>query len=281
MIVKAHERMLPTLKALWTECFGDEPAYVDFYFENRFSPDEMFVWLDDGEPGAMLSTLPCEILLGGTYRPAQYIYAVATRPDLRGGGVSTTLLEFAGERLARQGSAITLLVPAQESLSAFYEKRGYHAAFSMKSVELSAQELAAAKPVGFTFTAATPHRYARLRDAFFAREGYVRWDEHAVSYAIQENAFHGGYAYKITSRYGQGVVLCTKMKDKLFIRELAVPDEAVLDACASLCRRMRCTSALLRLPATSTLGEEARAYGMASDTAREFSGGGYFNLALD
>ena len=282
MIVKAHERMLPALKSLWAECFGDEAAYVDFYFENRFSPDEMFVKLDeDGAPGAMLSMLPCEMLLDGVYHPAQYVYAVATRPDLRGGGVSTALLEFATERLARQGRSISLLVPAEESLSAFYEKRGFHSAFSLKSVELSAEELAQANPTGFTLNSITPRMYARLRDAFFAREGYVRWDERAILYAMQENEFHGGSAYKITSKYGQGVVLCTKMKDRLFVRELGVPDEGVTDACAALCRRMRCTSALLRLPAASALGGQARAYGMASETAREFPGGGYLNLALD
>lgn len=40
--------------------------------------------------------------------------------------------------------------------------------------------------------------YKELRDSFFGGEGYVEWDEDAVKYAIKENAFYGGKAYKLT-----------------------------------------------------------------------------------
>ena len=281
MIVGAHERMLPQLKQLWADCFQDPPAYAEFYFANRFRPEEMFVWLDGGEPGAMLSILPCEIMLGGEYRPAQYVYAVATREDLRGAGVSTSLLEYANTRLERKGRPITFLVPASEDLTGFYERRGYRSAFSLKSAELGQEDFAAASLAGYTFTSATPHVYQRLRDKFFVREGYVRWGEDAVSYALRENEYQGGTAFKITSHQAQGIVLCTKMRDKLFVREIALPDELIPSACAALARRMRCSSALLRLPADSGLGGEPRGYGMINEAAQGFVDGGYLNLALD
>ena len=43
----------------------------------------------------------------------------------------------------------------------------------------------------------TPDEYVQLRDAYFMENGYIRWDKDAITYALLENDYADGYAYKV------------------------------------------------------------------------------------
>ncbi|WP_312645198.1 GNAT family N-acetyltransferase [Hydrogenoanaerobacterium sp.] len=278
MITFAKPEMLPELKAIWKECFGDADDTIDFYYNKRFRCENTLVWLEQGVPAAMLTLLPAELKQGEAYVPVQYVYAVATRKAHQGRGISSKLLEYANGLIAERGEVLSLLVPAQGELFSFYEKRGYTTTFSIKTAELTV-EIPARSNVDFVFTNIAAHEYKQLRDAAFDREGYLRWDETAIAYALDENQFNGGFACKIMSQYGQAAALCYKIKDMLFVRETTLSADAMPAALEALALQHGCVHITVRLPAYSTCSGELRPFGMTSKPLQTCAG--YLNLVLD
>lgn len=191
------------IKKIWQTCFGDEEEYITYYLDHRMTEDNMLVIYRDGKAVSMASFLPAEYLSGGAYVSVRYVYAVATLPEYRGQGLASGILKFARDRFEEP----LILAPAEESLSAYYEKMGFQRAFeaeeqemrevriedegeqkNIRSLELRGQEegvMEAVEPV-------TPEEYVKIRDNLFEKEGYVRWDVEAVRYAMELSAFCGG-----------------------------------------------------------------------------------------
>lgn len=214
-IVYADPSMIPELTELWMEAFGDEREYVEFYFTNRFSGDNLLVWLEEERPVSMISLLPVCIHRGGEKIPARYVYAVATRQDFRRRGYAKELILWAKEHLG----VPLILEPAGEKLAEYYRRMGFSDAFFVREYDIlkdrrercAARETdtvaAAELSAGLSFRKSlsrrywlltiTPSEYAGLRDACFAGEGYVEWDREGIAYALLENEFQGGYAYKV------------------------------------------------------------------------------------
>lgn len=258
MIQFAQPSMVPALKGIWKECFGDPDAYIDLYFTRRFRPENTLVTVINGEPAAMLSMLPCEISADTGPFSARYIYAVATLPAARGKGHSSALLEYAHRWMRKNGVDISLLVPAQQSLFQFYRKRGYLPAFSVREVVLSRKELIGLASEGPALgrTVVTEEvdaaRLYALREEFFGRRGlYVRWDEPALQYVMEENAFTGGKILRFSTDYGHGYVICYRIKDMIAVKECGAGDETLL--CRALLNAFNEEHFSFRLAADSSL----------------------------
>ena len=58
-----------------------------------------------------------------------------------------------------------------------------------------------------------------VNDSFFEGEGYVEWDEDAIKYALLENKFCGGKAFRLVDLTDntQSVIMCREEKNTLFI----------------------------------------------------------------
>ena len=88
-IMTANALMIPALRHLWKQCFGDEDAYVSLFFDRRFSPEQtLTAWVDDTLVGAVY-LLEAEV----DGHPLWYGYAVGTLPEYRGRGISRRLHE--------------------------------------------------------------------------------------------------------------------------------------------------------------------------------------------
>ena len=106
----------PALRENWRECFGDEDAYLDFFFSRRFVPEDTPVVESDGKVVSQLFLLPAALCAGAQRFPAYYLFAAATHPAYRGRGLMRTLLGEA-ERLSRiRGQFAVVLLPGEESL---------------------------------------------------------------------------------------------------------------------------------------------------------------------
>ncbi|MGN0142774.1 MAG: GNAT family N-acetyltransferase [Roseburia sp.] len=214
------------IRRLWQTCFGDGEAYIDFYLTRRMDWETMLVIYEDGIPVSMASFLPAEYVTGGEYIPAWYVYAVATLPEYRGRGYAGEIIECA-KRLF-QGPLV--LMPAEDSLVAFYERLGFVQSFGDSraarlpsadarlalKAKLPPADADAALKEGRTGTGTgtetakivglrevTPEEYLRTRDARLFCEGYVRWDEAAIRYAMDINRFLGGDAVGCISEDGR------------------------------------------------------------------------------
>ena len=104
---------------IYRQAFGEDDAeFREKLFDICFD-DCIYIEID-GSAAAMFFALPCEINAGQKL-PAVYIYAVATRKDLRSKGYMTQLLKDYISKCGR----VVFLRPAGESLTEFYGRIGF------------------------------------------------------------------------------------------------------------------------------------------------------------
>lgn len=276
--------MTEELKRIWQICFGDEREYIDFYFEHRFRPEEMLVYLIDGHPVSMLSLLPAELYYRGKMQPLRYVYAVATLPEHRGRGYARILLEE-GRRLTGEPLA---LVPASDSLRKYYGRIGFLPAFSLAEYLIKPEEIAACDSERngqeYWLLTVTPGEYRRIREPAFTGDGYVSWDEDAIVYALRENDFVGGYAYKVQHHGREDILLMRQEEQTLHILETTLPPADV----TAVMKRLRVKCPVLVREAAGRMPEETAADGkdrVVRNYGMLYGGpkicGGYLNLALE
>lgn len=162
--------MFPAMRELWRICFDDPEPIADFIFRQIIRPENTRVLADgQGVPLSMLFIQPAR--LHQADRPDQpnlpdcaYIYGVATRPDRRGQGLSSRLLEETALDLASPDNprirALTL-VPSGPELVGYYARQGFTGAFSHRVVHLTPAVLEKTAP-GFDLPRFTPRRLADL-----------------------------------------------------------------------------------------------------------------------
>ena len=109
------------LRTLWTECFGNEDGWIDTYLETAFDPARVCALTRQGCLAAALSWM--ETSCDG--RKLAYLYAVATAPDFRHQGLCRELMDLTHGKLAGQGYAGCVLVPADPGLRKMYGTMGY------------------------------------------------------------------------------------------------------------------------------------------------------------
>ncbi len=242
---QATAEMAAPLKQLWQIVFGDTEAYINLFFDHRFSPEHTMVALFEGAPVAMLYLLPITIRQGNVDYDARYIYAVGTHPDFRSQGLSGRLLAATHERLASEGVALSLLVPAEPSLFDYYGARGYVTEFYRQTAEFIARpdqkEPAALTP------AELPDLLA-LRDCAFGQSGlYARWNADALRYQQKEAALLGGETLMFSAPE-PGYALCYPTAEAVIVKEWtgrALYPE-ILNAIAARYKRVKI---MVRLPA--------------------------------
>ena len=80
-------------KALYELVFPeDQGAFVDYYYEEIATENEILVVEQDGQILAMLHLNTYDLLIGGVPKKIPYIVAVATHPDYRHQGFMKSLL---------------------------------------------------------------------------------------------------------------------------------------------------------------------------------------------
>lgn len=253
-ICYATKEMIPACRSIWQVCFGDEEAYTELYFSQRFTEDNMLVCCVDKRPVAMISLLPAALQKGGREIPIRYVYAVATLPEYRRRGYAGTLIKEAGRLLTE----VLVLEPASPHLEEYYKKIGFYPAFAVSECCFGVQQIRDAKGEDnaqeYWLLTITPSEYVILRDAYFAGDGYVRWDEEAIRYALMENDYADGYAYKILHHGREDILLFRETEEEIKVLETTLSDTALL----SVMKRLRMKKCVwVRRPVDYACREEA------------------------
>lgn len=257
MRAAAHHE--PQLKELWRQCFEDSEKYIDFFFRNRFCPENTEIWECEGEAVAMAHLM--EAAVDG--ERAWYGYAVAVHPEEQGRGFATALQR----RVMAERPYIVR--PASIALEDFYAHVGLRRVYFASTVWLDAAY--GALPAAKNCTAA---RYNALRRAHFTGRYDVQWDDAAVDYALRENAFLGGLCLE----WPCGAALVAPMGDVLRVRETTLKEEDALRILPALAARLGCEQVHIVLPESAGVGE-VTCIGMASGLPEKARG--YLGLALD
>lgn len=120
------EEELSQAREIWEECFDDKPAFVDWYFQNRFRPEEgLGVFISTPGGPTLLADLhlaPYRLRLRKKTYHSAYLVGLATRPQCRRRGLAKKLLTYALRHLAEKKIYFTFLMPFDLN---FYTRLGW------------------------------------------------------------------------------------------------------------------------------------------------------------
>jgi hypothetical protein len=238
--------MIPALKRIWTACFGDEGGYTDYIFGRLLTPEQILVASEGGEPVSMACMNP--FTLGAQCGDAEgvYLYGVATPPEQQSKGHSTMLLAECHRILAAQNKALSVLVPASESLFGFYGARGYKPFTSIQKATYRKGQLAS--PRGCVISPLDRDKIAAMRDKAYANRACIRWGERYLRYIVDECRMLGGDALALSFGDESGYAICYPSGDRIVVKELAVADHLLPDAAAAILDHFAREECLVYLP---------------------------------
>lgn len=195
--------LIPGLRKLWQDAFGDEDAFVDMFFGTGFAPERGRCIVEDGKVVAALYWFDtfCQD------QKLAYIYAVATDPDYRNRGLCRMLMEDTRSALRARGYAGMLLVPVREELARMYSKMGFESCTTVNEFWCGAQIPAA--PIHKTDSAS----YAMTRRALLPRDGVIQEGENMTFLDAQATFYTGpGFAAAVAMD-GENLHCCELLGD--------------------------------------------------------------------
>lgn len=133
--------MRAQLQQLYRLCFDDSEAFVDYYFQQRYTEDRTQYIMRDSQPVAALQMLSYPMLFGGRLCATAYLSAVCTHPDYRQQGLMHDLLVQTHQSLAARGVAAAWLIPAKPWLYDVYAKQQYATVFYQETELVSVEQL--------------------------------------------------------------------------------------------------------------------------------------------
>ncbi len=116
-------------RALWEQVFNDSPAFVDLYFERRFSEERTFYAERGGRVVCAMQSLPYTFNYLGKTLPVGYVSGLATLPAFRRQGLASYVLRQSHDSLRREGAAFSFLIPSDKDAAQFYTAHGYRFCF--------------------------------------------------------------------------------------------------------------------------------------------------------
>lgn len=269
----AKREEFPALAQLFVGSFGGTEPFARSVLEDFAGEGNVFTLRQDGACTALLCAVP--VTLCG--RKGAYYYGLTTRPECRGKGVMTDLMNAAGEELARRGAAFAALIPAGAPLFDFYARRGFEKAFSKRVLRRAVRNNLWAQAEFDTVT---------VKGLQLLRQKYA-------PNAVELNA--KGYTAVLTDLYSMGVTsVCTdhgyglffkKGNEMRFVELFADSDHAAETLLEAARQKTGAETALLELGESQTLflGEGApRDYGMIRFFGQRFDvRDAYMRLMLD
>lgn len=240
MIARATREQIPELRALWQNVFGDGPTFLDPFFTRVFVPDNTLVWTESGRVVSALYILPYTIPNGGEMLRAAYLYALATEPAWRGRKIMSRLIEASFDLCAARGYALSMLVPAKDSLFGFYRGFGFTEFFERVRVEKTRQELAelgaGCAPVALV-RAGTVRIWRQYRQSPFCADGCVTLTAEQNAFYIDILRSEGGEALNFSVDGTPYYALLVNRNDELILYETDADARALGPLCAALCQR--------------------------------------------
>lgn len=126
--------MKEQVKALWKLCFPDDTDdFVELYFSSRYNDEINSAIVEDGMVVSALQRIPYPMQYIDKVIPVAYISGACTHPEFRSRGLMSRLLDDAHRKMYADGKYLSLLIPANEGLVAYYAKSGYEVTFQQKT----------------------------------------------------------------------------------------------------------------------------------------------------
>jgi len=115
------------VRKLWEYCFDDSDEFNNWFYKNRYRPENTLVAVCNNRIASALQLLPYTIQLRGKPMKTSYLVGVSTWPEDRGRGYVSHLLYHALEEMRKREQWISILLPFNYE---FYRKYGWETCYS-------------------------------------------------------------------------------------------------------------------------------------------------------
>ena len=235
-------------KELWQLAFGDDDAYID-YFYRRGEDSQVLVLLEDGTVYTMVALFPIDLAMpGGKQASSSYIYALATHPDARKKGFGRSILRYVDFYLQEHGRDCVTIVPAEASLHKFFETVDFSECFATRKMELLRPMIAAPAP-GDRLEPCAPEDYNALRESLLADTFHVAYGERLIDYQRGLSRMARGDLFRLTVDGVEGVAASEYLDDEsVMVKELVIPTPQMRGAMSLLAQQLPARRYHLRTP---------------------------------
>lgn len=282
------------LKVIWKLCFGDSDSFIELYYSQRYKPEQVAVYLQDGVIAAMLTMIPVQLIENDKEEKCSkgsMLYAIATHPEYQHRGIATELMNWTAGYLRDQEIELCVLVPAEAHLFDFYVRQGYQVGFTLQEVVLSKEELNAlleileeeeepkcgreAKPDFCQVLAATPQEYNRIRSQLLRGTTYIIYEEEEIAYQKKISRLSGADIYEISACGVQGCAAIERLsEERVLIKEFLFPEQFFSQGLKALGQSIEARELIIRTPARcgKVLGGSSKPFGMIKKTTSSKTG---------
>lgn len=235
-------------KELWKLAFGDDDAYIDYFYAHG-GESQVLLLLEDGVVWTMVALFPVTVTLPqGETLSSAYIYALATHPEARKKGYGRFILNYVDFYLKESGKDCVTIVPAEPSLYKYFATTGFEPTCSTRKVELL-QDMVAQPSSGDTVVPASPAKYSALRERMLEGSLHVTYGETLIAYQQGLSRMERGDLFHLTVAGQEGLAAAEYLdEDTVLVKELLLPPAAQAGAAALLARQMPARRYHLRTP---------------------------------
>lgn len=244
----ARPEEIPRQKELWKLAFGDDDAYIDYFYAHG-EESQVLVLLEDGVVWTMVALYPVTVTLPeGQSLSSAYIYALATHPQARKKGFGRFVLSYVDFYLQEGGKDCVTIVPAEPSLYKFFATTGFEHCFSTRKVELLRNMVGEPAP-GDTLSPVDPETYGQLRESLLSGSLHVSYGRSLLAYQQGLSRMEGGDLYRLNVGGAEGLAAAEYLdEDTVLAKELLLPPAAQAGGAALLARQMPARRYHLRTP---------------------------------
>lgn len=241
MISYSRSEYIPELKNMWHRVFGDSQSYLNAFFDKVYEDQNTLVYVENEKVVSVLFMIPYRFTNKGIEQQIVYLYALATDPAFRGRKIMSKLIEKSIEISTERGYALSVLIPAEETLFTYYRQFGFEACFEQVKVTKTLEDIRKELAENAFSIQEMSHRKmeliradagqiyaAYMQGSIFTPEGIVLSEEQNRFY-IEELEKEGGQAYIFPmSDHRMGYVLLQLIGDSLHIYETNIDSDNLL-----------------------------------------------------
>ncbi len=222
MIRKSSIDDINDLKSLYKICFSDDDNYINFYYNNCFSPENCLVYIKDNKIVSSLFNIYIDFYFYNKKYNGQYIYAACTHPDYRSKGIMSDLINYSYSDKMDNKIDVSILVPQEESLFKFYSKLGYKKFFYINELCFNKKDLIINNDIVISNMSKEKFIISRKEylNNFNITINYK--DDKILNYIYDEILFTNGVIYSIYINGKNKYALCYSLDDYLFIKETSL-----------------------------------------------------------
>lgn len=265
------------LKTIWKESFHDFDQYIDNFFMKCFNPRNTIIVIDSNHIIGAAYLLPASIITKEGEQQVLFGYALGILKKYRGQGITRKIHDFIYS-YCNENNYSFIVYPANDKLATYYASTGLKKVGYINKVNYHFHDLYGIDKLELVDIDAG--EYLKFRNDYFMREGYLKWSQAAIEYAIDENRLCGGFCKKLNYQGEEYVLLGKVIDSKLILTEITTPKDILQGIMQSLASYFNVWNITVYLPVTSKINNcssTLQLMGYGTDFFRE----GYFNLFLN